>query len=495
MFIPVGHDVDGLRRWPIVTFAILALCTAVFVADRAGRQVDPEAAGSRFRAAAEYYVEHPELDAHPLLRRWIEGALSTEDPAVQDQIRARLDDPDAETTPLQDIRQAKLDELTNAWLSSIRDSAAGQRGLIPSEPVAERYLTHLFVHGDVFHLVFNLLFLYLSGPLIEDVWGRPFFLGFYLAAGLVSAWLFVWQYPDLAIPLVGASGAVAGVLGAMLVRHPQTRIRILWFWGFVVRHFTTPAWVVLPVWVGSELVWAWVMDSVDPGSGGSGVAHWVHVYGFMFGIVVAGAVNALGLERMLAPPDRAEGGHAVLRAVERALAGDRHAEAWRLLEGHVARTPADHDAALAYWDLAKTLGRAREAVPVLSRVVRAELLADDPAAARRSCQWAIAAVPDAAPAIELAARLAAALGDLGHAVEAAELVRDAVARVDVTTPAAALVELRRAARFAETAVRTEVEARALAHPGLRRALMSGSDLAATGATIASGGADSLVGSR
>jgi membrane associated rhomboid family serine protease len=212
--------------------------------------------------------------------------------------------------------------------------------------VPERYLTHLFVHGDVFHLVFNMLFLYLSGPLIEDVWGRPFFAIFYLLAGLVPAWLFVLQYPHLAIPLIGASGAVAGVLGAMLVRHPQTRIRILWLWGFVARHFAMPAWVVLPAWVGGELAWAWIMDAVAPGTGGGGVAHWVHVYGFVFGVVVAGAVSVLGLERVFAPRARDEGDHAVRRAVERALARERHEEAWTLLQRHVVRTPADHDAAL-----------------------------------------------------------------------------------------------------------------------------------------------------
>ncbi|MEO6026814.1 MAG: rhomboid family intramembrane serine protease [Candidatus Binatia bacterium] len=69
--------------------------------------------------------------------------------------------------------------MTNAWLTSIRESAPGERGLIRSEPVAERYLTHLFVHGDVVHLVFNMLFLYLSGPLIEDVWGTAVLLGFH----------------------------------------------------------------------------------------------------------------------------------------------------------------------------------------------------------------------------------------------------------------------------------------------------------------------------
>ncbi len=496
MFIPVGHDVDGLRRWPIVTFAIIAICTVVFLAERRGADGNPGLVSERFQAAAEYYFEHPELEVHPLLRRWIDGAIDAEEPEVREKLRAELDANREATTPLQDVRQAQLDALTKAWLAALREDSAGRHGLIPSEVVPERYLTHMFIHGDVFHLAFNMLFLYLSGPLIEDVWGRPFFAAFYLLAGLVSAWLFVQQYPDLAVPLIGASGAVAGVLGAMLVRHPQTRIRLLWFWGFVVRRFSTPAWVVLPVWGAAELLWAWVMDMVAPGSGGGGVAHWVHVYGFLFGVAVAGGVQLLGLERLLAPRPPGEADHALLRAVERALARDRRDDAWKLLAAHVVHTPGDHDAALAYWDLAKTLGRAREAAPVLLRVVRAELLAHDEEHALAHWRDLHAHLPDVAVETELAARLASALGGIGHTPEAADLVRDALARVDVATPAAALVELVRAARFADAPVAAEVAARALAHPGLplavRRALATGGE-AVVGA--ASSGADSPGASR
>lgn len=473
VFIPVGHDVGGLHRWPIVTFAIIALCALVFIANRVGPAPDQEGALDRFQAAAEYYLEHPELEAHPLLRRWMDGAIALEEPEVQRAMRAQLAAGD-EATPLQEIRQAKLDELTAAWIATMRDGPAGRWGLVPSEATVERAFTSMFVHGDLFHLLFNMLFLYLSGPLIEDVWGRPFFLLFYLAAGSVAAWLFVLQYPDLAIPLIGASGAVAGVLGAMLVRHPQTRIRILWFWGFVVRRFSMPAWVVLPIWVGGELVWAWVMDAIAPESGGGGVAHWAHVFGFCFGVGIAGLVSVLGLERALSPQARDEGDHAVLRAVERALARDRRDEAWTLLRTHVARVPADQDAALAYWDLAKTLGRAREAAPVLLRVVRTELLADDGADAIAHWSDLRKEVPDCVPEIELAARIAQALGAIGHIPEAADLVRAAIERIDVVTPASALVELVRAARYAEDAVAAVATARALAHPGLplavRRAL-------------------------
>ncbi|MCC6849870.1 MAG: rhomboid family intramembrane serine protease [Deltaproteobacteria bacterium] len=496
MLIPVGHDVDGLRRWPIVTFAIMAVCVVVFAVGRRGPAADAELIGERFEAAAGYWFEHPELRAHPLLRRWIEYAIDAEEPEVQAELRAHLE-ADDEATPLQDVRQAKLDELTAAWLTALRDGPAGRQGLIPSEAAPARYLTHLFVHGDFLHLAFNMLFLYLSAPLIEDVWGRPFFALFYLLVGVGSAFLFVQQYPDLAIPLVGASGAVAGVLGAMLVRHPQTRIRILWLWGFVVRRFTVPAWVVLPVWSAGELGWAWVMDAVAPGTGGGGVAHWVHVYGFLAGVVVAGVVQALGLERVLASETGAGGDHAVLRRVERALARDRRDEAWRLLAAHVVRTPADHDAALAYWDLAKTLGRAREATPILVRVIRAELLARDEEGALDHWRDLHAAVPDLAIDAELAARLACAFGDIGSAPEAADLVRVALGRVDVATPPAALVALARAARFADAPVAAEAVARALAHPGVPPAVRR--ELAGAGSerapAPASAGADSSGASR
>jgi hypothetical protein len=263
-----------------------------------------------------------------------------------------------------------------------------------------------------------------------------------------------------------------------------------------VRRFSTPAWVVLPVWVGGELVWATVMDYVAPGSGGGGVAHWVHVFGFVFGMLIAWLVSLLGLERMLAPKSVREGDHAVLRAVERALARDRCGEAWTVLQGYVLRTPADHDAALTYWDLAKTLGRCRDAAPVLLRLIRAELMNGDDEEA--IAHWTDLQAQTSAVTVEidLAARLASALGHIGHTPEAADLVRDAVARVDVATPAAALVELLRAARFADADMAAAVTTRALAHPGLppavRRELVGGSTTdAGPFASCAGGGADSL----
>src|SRR5262249_50224023 len=121
-----------------------------------------------------------------------------------------------------------------------------------------------------------------------------------------------------------------------------------------------------------------------------------------------------------------EADHAVLRTVEQALARDRRDDAWQVLRTHVLADPKDRDAALVYWDLAKTLGRCREAAPVLIRVIRTELAADDPVAALEHWTDLRRELPDAMVEVDLAARLACLLGDAGASGEAGDLVRDAL---------------------------------------------------------------------
>src|SRR4029079_786582 len=129
-----------------------------------------------------------------------------------------------------------------------------------------RLLTHLFIHVDVMHLLFNMLFLYLTGPSLEDVWGRTAFALFYVLGGGVSAAGFVALYPKLGIPLVGASGAIAACMGAFFVRFPRADIRLFYVWMLRVGTTTMPAWVALLLWVVGELFSAFVADRLAPGT-------------------------------------------------------------------------------------------------------------------------------------------------------------------------------------------------------------------------------------
>jgi membrane associated rhomboid family serine protease len=157
-------------------------------------------------------------------------------------------------------------------------------GYTPGKPKILNLITCLFLHDGYFHLFGNMLFLFLAGCAIEDGWGRPLYLAFYLVSGIVASLTFQIANSHSMIPLVGASGAIAGLMGAFLVRFAKTKIRFFYiFFLFLIRtgSFHAPAYVVLPLWFGEQLLYAWWYE------GKSGVAFSAHVGGFAFGAALA----------------------------------------------------------------------------------------------------------------------------------------------------------------------------------------------------------------
>ncbi len=163
-------------------------------------------------------------------------------------------------------------------------------GVVPAEllahPVGRSYtlLTSMFLHGGWMHLIGNMWFLYIFGDNVEDRLGKPLFLLFYLAAGVGAAALQVAVMPGSTVPTIGASGAIAGVLGAYAVVYPGARVLTL-VWLFIfVRFFHIPAVLFLGLWFVMQFFSG--LGSLAS-SGGGGVAWWAHVGGF----VVGGAVG------------------------------------------------------------------------------------------------------------------------------------------------------------------------------------------------------------
>jgi len=152
--------------------------------------------------------------------------------------------------------------------------------LVP--PVAT-LVTHQFLHGGVLHLGFNMAYLWVFGDNVEDALGHAHFALFYLACGAVAGLAHVAVAPDATAPLVGASGAVAGVLGAYLVLHPDARVLVLALNRFPVR---LPARWLLAGWVAWQIGAALLAED-------RAVAWWAHVAGFL-----AGALLALGMRRV-----------------------------------------------------------------------------------------------------------------------------------------------------------------------------------------------------
>ncbi len=142
-------------------------------------------------------------------------------------------------------------------------------------------LTSMFLHGGWMHLAGNMLFLWIFGDNMEDQFGHSGFLGFYLAAGLAAALLQVAADPTSRIPMVGASGAIAGVLGGYLVMFPKARVDVLIIFIIFFRIFPIPAWIVLGIWFGIQ-VFGGLATPEDAG----GVAYWAHAGGFIAGLVL-----------------------------------------------------------------------------------------------------------------------------------------------------------------------------------------------------------------
>ena len=146
-------------------------------------------------------------------------------------------------------------------------------------------LTALFVHGGWFHIVGNMVFLWAFGPEIEDMMGRGRYLFFYLTGGLAATLAQVLFNPASSIPNLGASGAIAAVMGAFLVTFPRDRIRTLVFLGFFVTIFRIPAIFLVGLWFVMQL-FSEVGSLLDGRA--DGVAYAAHVGGFVFGLVFAG---------------------------------------------------------------------------------------------------------------------------------------------------------------------------------------------------------------
>jgi membrane associated rhomboid family serine protease len=151
-------------------------------------------------------------------------------------------------------------------------------------------VTSMFLHGSWMHLLGNMWFLWIFGNNIEDSMGRPRFVVFYLVCGLAAALLQVVITPASSIPMVGASGAISGVMGAYLVLYPRVRVFAMVPLGFVLTSMALPAWTMLVYW----LLIQFVGGATALGREGGGVAFWAHVGGF-----VAGAA----LVKLFALPD------------------------------------------------------------------------------------------------------------------------------------------------------------------------------------------------
>jgi membrane associated rhomboid family serine protease len=382
IIIPVGHESNEVRRLPWVTFVIMAICLVVhiFLSMDVGAKQDQ--LGSSAEEFVTYYFNHPYLELNPEIKALMfQGGDEERLEVVISTYSQMIPRPDRQTVAEE---QKELDRLGTALLSTLEDVPYRKWGYIPADRSLLALLTYMFVHGGWLHLLGNLLLLYITGPFIEDLWGRPIYAAFYLTMGALSALMYASHYPNFAGPLIGASGAIAGVMGAFLINFYKTKINFFYWIGFFFRGtFEAPAFVMLPLWVLLEFFNANVIDSIQAdGGGGGGVAHWAHVWGFVFGVLVAVGLKYLKIEEKYIHPKieakiQSEEGavDAVITAMHKKNMG-RIDEAYDILRDEARKNPMKKDVVDALWDVGIEMEKGEEASAFFIKLIENEVRHD-----------------------------------------------------------------------------------------------------------------------
>jgi membrane associated rhomboid family serine protease len=191
----------------------------------------------------------------------------------------------------------QLDEVFRTLAVVPRNLSADPFGL---ESIMDS-IRSMFFHGGFDHIIGNMLYLFLFGDNIEDRLGKVLFLALYFISGFAAVYAQVIIEPTSPIPMIGASGAIAGVLGAYLVMFPNVKVRALVFLGYIGMVRELPAVIVLGFWFVLQLVNGFAALGATAQYGGGGVAFFAHIGGF-----VAGAILGFAFVRMVPQPPLTE---------------------------------------------------------------------------------------------------------------------------------------------------------------------------------------------
>ena len=177
--------------------------------------------------------------------------------------------------------------------------------IVESRPAILSLFTSMFMHGDILHIGFNMLFLWVFGNNVEDRLGQVRFAIFYVVTGLAAAFAHIYASTDSATPIVGASGAISGILGAYIILWPTATIVSLVPLGFFFFSVRMPAFVSLGLWFAVQLFSGLAGSGIEQGDGG--VAFWAHVGGFVAGLALIIPFGGRRREHGVLDDDRFDG--------------------------------------------------------------------------------------------------------------------------------------------------------------------------------------------
>lgn len=292
ILLPIGRDDAVIRRHAWVSYTIIGLNIVVWLAMAMYESAGASAAvGGQWLRTMRFYVAHPYLQLPPAMEGLVSASLHERIAASATPPAASVDVPGEQST---------LDSMAGELARAYHALPHVRFGYVPAEGGALRIFTAMFIHLGLMHLLGNLLFFFITGPFVEDVFGRPLFTFLYFSGGAAATLVFAAKHPGSTLPLVGASGAIAAVMGAYFVRFLNSKVEFIfipfllrWRWNF---RFHVPAFVVLPLWFAQQFVQTTTKTS------GAGTAFSAHVGGFIYGVVIALIVKLMGIEEKFVAP-------------------------------------------------------------------------------------------------------------------------------------------------------------------------------------------------
>lgn len=297
LLLPIGRDDAEIRRHAWVSYTIIALNVVAFLFTAMALRpavVDP--IEQQWNSVFRYLEQHPYLRPPPDAAE----LLTAEDTTTLREMASEKRAPSPTTIRNE---QAELDAMVARAVAAQNELPYAKFGYIPARGSALTMMTSMFIHGGILHLIGNLLFFFLSGPFVEDVYGRPIFAVLYFAGGIAATFVCASRDPMSTIPQIGASGAISAVMGAYLIRFYKSKIEFFclpFLWRPTLHfRFFMPAFIVLPLWFAEQL---WEMQT----EAGSGVAFSAHVGGFAFGCLFGIVMAAIKYEQKYVDPKVAQ---------------------------------------------------------------------------------------------------------------------------------------------------------------------------------------------
>lgn len=369
ILIPTGHEHDTVRRLPWVTIVLIALNVLVFLLVGLQGSGAEERAVRRLERVFEYWAKRPYLQIPPALLR---ENLSPREQEQVKMLREAFQHAAPEDAEERAREQAELNRLAQEAIATRDEHPAWSWGLIPARPTLLAFFTCMFMHAGWLHLLSNMFILFLGGPAVEDVYGRPLYTALYMGGGVIASLVHIASFPSSDAPLVGASGAIAAVMGAFMVRFARTRIRFFYIL-FLIRGgtFTAPAWFMLGLWLLQQLFYASLVSE------GSGVAYAAHAGGFLAGAAAALALKHFRVEeRVINPAIQKEISleqHPALEEGMALLARGELEAARQALGKALAEDPRNPDIHLALWQSYVNEKRGPEGARHLQAVIDQEV--------------------------------------------------------------------------------------------------------------------------